>query len=130
MRRGALLAIAAAAAFTNSACIVGPNYAKPATPVAASFKEPIPPNFKEADGWKQGEPKDDLHRGKWWEIFNDRILNDLEEQINVSNQTLAAAEAQFRQSRAAIRVAHSGLYPVVTGGTSVLGTGTSGTLTN
>jgi len=130
MRRGALLAIAVTAALTNSACIVGPNYAKPATPVAASFKEPLPPNFKEAEGWKQGEPKDDLHRGKWWEVFNDPGLNALEEQIDVSNQTLAAAEAQFRGARAAIRVAHSGLYPVLTGGASVVGNGTSGSLTN
>jgi NodT family efflux transporter outer membrane factor (OMF) lipoprotein len=128
--KGALLAIAVAAGLTNSACIVGPNYAKPATPVAASFKEPLPPNFKEAQGWKQGEPKDDLHRGKWWEIFSDPTLNELEEQIDVSNQTLAAAEAQFRQARAAIRVAHSGLYPVLTGGASVAGNGTSGSLTN
>lgn len=128
MARSALLAIAVAAALTTSACIVGPNYVKPATPVAPSFKEPLPPNFKEAKGWKQGEPKDDLHRGKWWEIFSDPALNALEEQIDVSNQTLAAAEAQFRQARAAIRVAHSGLYPVLTGGASVLGTGTSGNL--
>jgi NodT family efflux transporter outer membrane factor (OMF) lipoprotein len=127
--QGALLAITVAVVLTNSACIVGPNYAKPSTPVAASFKEPLPPNFKEAAGWKQGEPKDDLHRGKWWEIFNDTVLNALEEQIDVSNQTLAGAEAQFRQARAAIRVAHSGLYPVLTGGASTLGTGTSGTLT-
>jgi NodT family efflux transporter outer membrane factor (OMF) lipoprotein len=128
--RLSLLAIVVAAALTNSACIVGPNYAKPSTPVAASFKEPLPLNFKEAQGWKQGEPKDDLHRGKWWEVFNDATLNGLEEQIDVNNQTLAAAEAQFRQARAAIRVAHSGLYPVLTGGASALGTGTSGTLTS
>jgi NodT family efflux transporter outer membrane factor (OMF) lipoprotein len=129
MARSPLLAIAIALALTTSACIVGPNYAKPAAPVAPSFKEPLPPNFKEAKGWKQGEPKDDLHRGKWWEIFSDPALNALEEQIDVSNQTLAAAEAQFRQARAAIRVAHSGLYPVVTGGASAIGTGNSGSLT-
>jgi NodT family efflux transporter outer membrane factor (OMF) lipoprotein len=121
-----LLAAVAMATFLTSSCVVGPKYAKPATPVAASFKEPLPPNFKEAKGWKAGEPKDDIHRGKWWEIFGDPALNALEEQIDVSNQTLAGAEAQFRAARAAIRVAHSGLYPTVTGGGSVLGTGTSG----
>jgi len=98
------------------------------SPAAAAFKEPGPPAFKEAKGWKAGEPRDDMHRGKWWEIFGDPALNTLEEQIDVSNQTIAAAEAQFRQARAAIRVAHAGLYPTVTGGSSVIGNGTSGNL--
>ena len=120
------LSLFAIAALATSSCVVGPKYVKPATPVAASFKEPLPPNFKEAAGWKAGEPKDDMHRGKWWEIFNDPALNALEEQIDVNNQTLAAAEAQFRSARAAIRVAHAGLYPTLTGGGSVLGSGTSG----
>jgi NodT family efflux transporter outer membrane factor (OMF) lipoprotein len=118
--------IAIAIALITSGCVVGPKYVKPATPVTSSFKEPLPPNFKEAQGWKAGEPKDDMHRGKWWEIFGDPGLNALEEQINISNQTLAAAEAQFRGARAAIRVAHAGLYPTVTGGGAVLGSGTSG----
>lgn len=120
------LSLFAIAALGTSSCLVGPKYVKPATPVAASFKEPLPPNFKEAAGWKAGEPKDDMHRGRWWEIFNDPGLNALEEQIDVNNQTLAASEAQFRAARAAIRVAHAGLYPTLTGGGSVLGNGTSG----
>ncbi len=122
MRRLLVVAIAAA----STGCIVGPNYVKPPASVAPSFKEPLPPYFKEADGWKPGEPKDDLHRGKWWELFVDPDLNALEEQIDISNQQLAAAEAQYRGSRASIRVARSGLYPTLTAGASVEGSGTSG----
>ena len=85
---------------------------------AGAFKEGVPPNFKEAPGWKAGEPKDDLHRGKWWEIFGDPQLNALEEQIDINNQTLAAAEAQFRGARASIRVSRSALYPTLSGGAS------------
>ena len=89
-------ALAAALIFSN-ACVVGPKYVKPSapgmapSPAAAAFKEPGPPEFKEAKGWKQGEPRDDMHRGKWWEIFGDPALNALEDQIDVSNQTIAAA---------------------------------------
>jgi NodT family efflux transporter outer membrane factor (OMF) lipoprotein len=101
---------------------------KPNVPVAPSFKEPLPPEFKEASGWKRGEPKDDMHRGKWWEIFGDPALNALEDQIEVSNQSLAAAEAQLRGARAAIRIQRSNLYPTVSGGVSVSGQGTSGSL--
>lgn len=52
-------------------------------------------------------------------------LNALEEQINTSNQTSAAAEAQFRGARAAIRVARAGLYPPVATGASVTGSAAS-----
>lgn len=120
-----LVALVAAMAVTP-ACIVGPNYVKPTVPVAGSFKEPVPANFKEAPGWKQGQPNDDMRKGKWWEIFADPNLNALEEQIDIGNQSLAAEEATYRSARAAIRVAHSGLYPTVTGGASVIGSGTSG----
>src|SRR5271170_4913035 len=117
-----------ALALASTGCIVGPKYVTPTAPTPPAFKEELPPNFKEAAGWKLGEPKDDLHKGKWWEIFGDKQLNEIEDQIDVSNQTLAAAEAQFRGARAAIRVARSQLYPVVSGTTSVLGSGTSGNL--
>jgi len=84
-----------AALLVTAACNVAPKYVKPSTPIAPAFKEALPPEFKEARGWKIGEPKDDMHRGKWWEIFKDPQLNGLEERINPSNQTLAAADLQI-----------------------------------
>jgi NodT family efflux transporter outer membrane factor (OMF) lipoprotein len=122
------LAVVAAIALAGTGCVVGPKYVTPTAPAPPAFKEQLPPNFKEASGWKLGEPKDDLHKGKWWEIFSDKQLNDLEDQIDVSNQTLAASEAQYRGARAAIRVSRSQLYPTLSGTASVLGSGTSGTL--
>jgi NodT family efflux transporter outer membrane factor (OMF) lipoprotein len=116
----------AAAALAGTGCLVGPNYVKPNAPAPPAYKEELPPSFKEASGWKTGEPKDDLHKGKWWEIFGDQQLNQIEDQVDVSNQTLAAAEAQFRGARAAIRVSRSQLYPTLSGGASLAGTGTSG----
>ncbi|HLH40616.1 MAG TPA: efflux transporter outer membrane subunit [Bryobacteraceae bacterium] len=115
-------------ALGTSACLVGPNYVKPSAPAPPSFKEPLPDAFKEAPGWTRGTPLDDMHRGKWWEIFNDPTLNSLEEQINVNNQTLAAAEASYRGAQAAIRVARASFYPTLSGGVSALGTGTSGNI--
>ena len=50
-------------------------------------------------------------RGKWWEVFNDPALNKLEEQVGISNQNVLAAEAQFRQAEALVRVARSAYYP-------------------
>ncbi|MGE3541275.1 MAG: efflux transporter outer membrane subunit [Candidatus Tectimicrobiota bacterium] len=96
-----------------SACTVGPHYEPPVAP--------IPVAFKEAEGWKIAQPADDAPRGPWWEIFQDPQLNALQEQIEVSNQSLAMAEAQFRSARAAIGVARAAQLPTVTGTVGVSG---------
>lgn len=88
-----------------AACTVGPYYRRPAAPVATAFKEQPP------EGFKQAQPSDALQKGKWWEIYGDTTLNALEEQVSLSNQNVLLAEAQFRQAKAAVRVARSGLYP-------------------
>jgi NodT family efflux transporter outer membrane factor (OMF) lipoprotein len=51
-------------------------------------------------------------------MFQDPQLDALELQIDVSNQNLKAAEAQYRQSRAVLRYSRADLYPTVTVGPS------------
>jgi len=107
---------------TITACTVGPQYQRPEALVPAAYKEAPPARFQAADGWKAAQPSDDASRGKWWEVFQDAELNALEEQVDISNQTLAVAEAQLRAARAAIGVARAPLFPTVTGTASVAGT--------
>jgi NodT family efflux transporter outer membrane factor (OMF) lipoprotein len=112
-----------------SACAVGPKYKTPAAPVPPAFKEQPPENFKEtgqSNQWKPANPQDDTIRGDWWAMFEDPQLNDLEAQVNISNQNIAAAEAQFRAARAAVRTARSGLFPTLTANGSATRTGGSG----
>jgi len=92
--------------FLCSACTVGPEYNRPSAPV--------PTAYKEDSNWRPAQPSDTAIRGKWWEIFGDAPLNALEEQVNVSNQSLKAAEAQFLQARALIRLSRAGYYPTLT----------------
>ena len=86
-------------------CMVGPKYSKPTTPLAPAFKEEPPASFKEGDGWKTAQPNDQLLRGDWWTMFNDPQLNALEGQIEAANQTLRAADANYRAARAAVMFA-------------------------
>ena len=72
-------------------------------------------DFSETDGWKVAQPSDAALRGKWWEIFGDPQLNALEEQVNISNQNIAAAAANFLAARALVRQARSQYYPTVGG---------------
>jgi NodT family efflux transporter outer membrane factor (OMF) lipoprotein len=91
-------------------CTVGPDYVRPTAEV--------PGFYKENAEWKIAQPGDHLSRGAWWKIFNDRELNGLEEQVNISNQSLKQAEAQFRQARALVIVARAAYFPTATVGFS------------
>ncbi len=112
------VAILAAVALLAAGCTVGPNYQKPAVTVPPAFKEAAAPEVTAAAArqLKPAQPQDTASRGKWWEVFNDPQLNALEEQVAVSNQTIAQAEARFRAARAAVLGARSGLFPTVTAG--------------
>ena len=92
---------------TLSACmVVGPDYVRP-TAIT-------PDAYKEIDGWKVAQPKDDVIRGSWWEMFGDPQLNALEAQVSISNQNLAVAEAQYRQAQALVREARAAYFPTAT----------------
>ncbi|MGA2475787.1 MAG: efflux transporter outer membrane subunit [Terriglobia bacterium] len=95
-------------------CTVGPKYHTPTAETPAAYKELTPADYKNTEGWKVAQPKDDALRGKWWEIFNDPQLNVLEEKVNVSNQNIAAAAASFFAARALVKEARSQLFPRVT----------------
>jgi len=126
--RHSLLLVFAATVLLSSGCMVGPNYKRPEAPIPTAYKEPPPDNFKEIGEWKQAQPNDGVIRGKWWELYNDPELNELEEQVNISNQNILAAEAQFRAAKESVRIARSGLFPTVTAGPSIANSRTSTTL--
>lgn len=105
-------------------CAVGPDYIKPTAETPAAYKE--------NEGWKAAEPRDNVIKGAWWEVYNDPQLNALEVKVSVSNQNIAAAAAQFRQATALVQASRAGLFPVVgatvTHSRSSTATGGSGSL--
>lgn len=104
---GVLLALAV---LQFSGCTIGPKYHTPAMQT--------PPAYKELGNWKTAQPNDQKLGGNWWEIFQDAQLNALEEQINVSNQNLKAAAAQYQEARAVLRYNRADYYPTITAGAS------------
>lgn len=96
-----------------SSCNPAPKYAKPPVAAPPAFKEAAPQDFKEGTGWKIAQPGDDKIRGKWWEMYNDPVLNSLEEQVEISNQTVIQAEANFRAARSLVVQARSALFPTI-----------------
>ncbi|SDT59235.1 efflux transporter outer membrane subunit [Pseudomonas prosekii] len=105
MARGSRLLSLALCVSLLSACAVGPDYQRPQTAEIAQYKE--------AEGWRQANPSDSLARGAWWELYGDRQLNGLVDQLNNANQTVAQAEARYRQSQALVKSARAAFYPTV-----------------
>jgi NodT family efflux transporter outer membrane factor (OMF) lipoprotein len=105
-RKAAARVLIAITALQLTGCVVGPKYHPPAVQA--------PPAYKEVGDWKPAQPNDQNLGGNWWTIFQDPQLDALEQQINVGNQNLKAAEAQFRQARAALRYSRADYYPTVT----------------
>jgi len=103
----------------SGACSVGPKYTKPTVPTAPAYKELAPSVAGPQGEWKPSQPQDQVMRGKWWEIFDDAQLNALQERVDISNQNLKIAEAEFRQARDTIRIEGSGFYPTVSAGPSI-----------
>jgi NodT family efflux transporter outer membrane factor (OMF) lipoprotein len=58
-------------------------------------------------------------RGKWWEIYRDRQLNQLEERIETDNQTLRSALETYLAARDQVTSARASLYPTLSAGPSV-----------
>jgi NodT family efflux transporter outer membrane factor (OMF) lipoprotein len=86
-------------------CAIGPDYSRPDVET--------PPAYKEAGDWVVAQPRDAAPKGKWWEAFQDPVLNGLMEQVEVSNQTLRSAQARYAQARSAVAAARSGLFPTI-----------------
>jgi NodT family efflux transporter outer membrane factor (OMF) lipoprotein len=113
-RMHSLLPIATGAALVMlTGCMVGPQYKRPAADTPPAFKEAPATKTAASDGWTQGQPSDRQLKGDWWRMYQDPQLDTLEAQVTTANQTLKAAQANFRAARAAIGYAKSNEAPTI-----------------
>jgi len=101
-------------------CTVGPKYVRPVVQSPPAYKELAKGAANGSDAFRTAQPKDGTSRGKWWEIFGDLQLNDLEEKANSSNQEIAAAVDNFLAARALVREARSQYFPTVIANPSIV----------
>lgn len=78
---------------------------------------PIPEKYKEGIHWVMTQPKlaTESKDRRWWTVFHDPVLNELEEQLTCSNPSLEQAFARFQEARASAQAARSFLYPTIQG---------------
>ena len=96
-------------------CAVGPDYQPPTPPLGVDA-----PAFKESRIWTLASPAVAAADGTWWQAYGDPRLDALVEQAGQANQTLAQAQAQYRQAQALLQGARAAYYPTV--GIDVSGT--------
>lgn len=100
----ARMAAVAALAAALSACMVGPNYTKPAVPTNAHYVGQ--PALAQRQATLPAPALD-----SWWTGFNDPELTRIIGRVSAQNLDLAAAMARVDQARAAAREAGAALLP-------------------
>jgi NodT family efflux transporter outer membrane factor (OMF) lipoprotein len=90
--------------FLLAGCSVGPDYTRPSVKTPGTYKEAT-------NDWKVATPQDAVYQKSWWTVFNDPLLNDLEEKAGKVNYSLAEAEASYRQALAVVEGAKANFFP-------------------
>jgi NodT family efflux transporter outer membrane factor (OMF) lipoprotein len=104
---------------------VGPNYNRPGYEAPPAYKETgastvlLPPPAPTGGSWQPANPSDGMLRGKWWEIYQDPQLNQLEERIAANNQTLRHALETWLAAHDQVSAARADLFPTLSAGPSV-----------
>ncbi|MGO4395586.1 efflux transporter outer membrane subunit [Variovorax sp. M-6] len=101
--------VALALAALLAGCAVGPAYERPPMAAPAAWK-----SAPAAAGWQPAAPADAFDRGEWWKLFGDATLDGLAARVQVSNQNIAAAVANYAQAQALVRGQRAALFPQVT----------------
>jgi NodT family efflux transporter outer membrane factor (OMF) lipoprotein len=108
--------LALAGLFFAAGCRVGPHYTRPAAlpaPPPEQYKEASTPAPEGSGDWKPAQPQDAMLRGKWWLVYDDPQLNDLEDKLNIDNQNIKQYFQNYMEARTLIAQAHSELYPTL-----------------
>ena len=103
-----------ALAVSLTACAVGPDYKNPPSVAAGASADA----FKEAAPWKTAVPGTVDAKTPWWKGYGDPRLDALIDQATRANQSIALADAQYREAQALVQSAQSNWYPTLNGNIS------------
>ncbi|MCA9409012.1 MAG: efflux transporter outer membrane subunit [Candidatus Omnitrophica bacterium] len=94
--------------FLTGCALVGDDYTRP--------EVRLPKNWEHSSDyryWKEADPQDHQSKGAWWEIFDDKILNALQEKALNYNHDLKSAMANVRKARALARIDKASFLPTI-----------------
>lgn len=94
-----------------SSCTVGPDYKRPITSVPSTYRGLTPEEAAKAGPIS-------LANQKWWEVFQDKQLQELIRTALEQNYDVRIAAARILQAQAQLGITRADQYPTVTGGGS------------
>jgi multidrug efflux system outer membrane protein len=105
------VAIGLVALMSLAGCAVGPRYHQPPAPV--------PPQFKESAATPaQASATAPIAYSDWWRVFDDPVLDRLEQEAVAANQDIRVAVSRVDQAEAGARYSRSFLSPTISLGAS------------
>ena len=93
-----------------SGCTVGPNYHRPTIQTPNAFRSPTPTT---------GSDPASLADLKWWEIFKDEKLQELERTALAQNYDLRDAATRVEAARASLGITRSNQFPNLDAGAEI-----------
>jgi len=95
------------AALASGACTVGPNYSRPIVQTPEVYRSASPDNATTPAGASLGEQR-------WWEVFEDPVLQDLIRTAIQQNLDVRIAASRVLQARAQLGITRADQAPSVT----------------
>jgi len=99
--------------------MVGPNFKKPAAPVAGGYTTSPLSATSSAANVADGEAQHFIRKidipGEWWAVFRSQPLNDLIERSLGANHDIKAAQAALKVARENVLAQRGAFYPTVSG---------------
>lgn len=101
--------VAVLAALASGACTVGPNYSRPIVQTPEVYRSAAADAPPSAAGASLGEQR-------WWEVFDDRVLQDLIRTAIQQNFDVRIAAARILQAQAQLGIVRADQAPSVNAG--------------
>jgi len=92
-----------------SGCAVGPNYKRPSVNVPDTYRGAVPPEAQQPAAESLGDQK-------WWEVFQDKQLQDLIHTALQQNYDVRIAATRILEARAQVGIARADQLPTISGG--------------
>ena len=102
-----------------TACAVGPNYKRPAVDVPAAYRDPGKPSQQAEAPAQPTSATGSLGDENWWEVFQDKQLQDLIRTALKNNYDVRIAATRVEQARAQLGITRADQYPSVSVGGNV-----------
>ena len=101
-----------AAFFCVAGCSVGPNYKRPSVDVPSTYRDLSSDQTTSANFASLGDQK-------WWEVFQDKALQDLVRAAIAKNYDVRIAAARVLEAQAQLGITRADQFPSLSGGGSV-----------